>query len=191
MRVLVAEDNPIPQKIIASHLEAQGFEVVTTNDGEMAWTRYDAEPFPIVVSDWLMPGLDGIQLCERIRSRPDTSYTYFIMLTANTDEKRNYHIAMEKGVDDFLNKPLNRSELSIRLRVAERILNSTSRIEKLENILTICAYTKKIRIPDEGWQTIEEFMSRHLNIQLSHGIEPDYYEKTLKPQIEELKNSHG
>ena len=189
MRVLVAEDNPIPQKILASHLATEGFEVVTTNDGEEAWQRYNAEPFRIVVSDWLMPGLDGVQLCEQIRNRPDTPYTYFIMLTANTDEKRNYHIAMEHGVDDFLNKPLNRSELSIRLRVAERILNSTSRIEQLENILTICAYTKKFRIPDEGWQTIEEFMGRHLNIQLSHGIEPDYYEKVLKPQIEDLKKN--
>ena len=83
MRVLVAEDNPIPQKILASHLATEGFEVVTTNDGEEAWQRYNAEPFRIVVSDWLMPGLDGVQLCEQIRNRPDTPYTYFIMLTAN------------------------------------------------------------------------------------------------------------
>lgn len=187
MRILIAEDNPIPQKILASYLATMGYEVVSASDGLEAWNKFDGDPFRIVVSDWLMPGMDGLDLCRKIRERPNTPYTYFILVTANTEEKRNYHFAMESGVDDFLNKPLDRSELSIRLKVAERILHSTSRIEKLENILTICAYTKKIRIPDEGWQTIEEFMANHLNIQLSHGIEPDYYEKILKPQIEDLK----
>jgi len=96
---------------------------------------------------------------------------------------------MEAGADDFLAKPLDRIELSVRLEVAQRILKATSRIQSLENVLTICAYTKKIKFPDDGWQTIEEFMRRHLGITLSHGIEPGYYENVLKPQIEQLKRS--
>ena len=162
MNVLIAEDNPIPQKLLQSHLQKLGYEVNTANDGESAWEQFDENPSRIVVSDWLMPGMDGLELCDKIRSRPNTDYTYFILLTANTAQERNYHYA-------------------------DRILQSTSRMQNLENILTICAYTKKINIPDEGWQTIEEFMARHLNIQLSHGIEPDYYDKVLKPQIDELK----
>ncbi|MEM9025791.1 MAG: response regulator [Verrucomicrobiota bacterium] len=187
MNVLIAEDNPIPQKLLQSHLQKLGYKVNTANDGESAWEQFDENPSRIVVSDWLMPGMDGLELCDKIRNRPNTDYTYFILLTANTDQERNYHYAMERGVDDFLKKPLDRSALGIRLKVADRILQSTSRMQNLENILTICAYTKKINIPDEGWQTIEEFMARHLNIQLSHGIEPDYYDKVLKPQIDELK----
>lgn len=187
MNVLIAEDNPIPQKLLQSHLQKLGYEVDTANDGEEAWAKFDESPSRIVVSDWLMPGMDGLELCDKIRKRPNTDYTYFILLTANTDQERNYHYAMEQGVDDFLKKPLDRAALGIRLKVADRILQSTSRMQNLENILTICAYTKKINIPDEGWQTIEEFMARHLNIQLSHGIEPDYYDRVLKPQIDELK----
>lgn len=76
---------------------------------------------------------------------------------------------------------------AIRLRVAERILHATLRMQHLENVLTICAYTKKINFPEEGWQTIEEFMKRHLGITLTHGIEPDYYEQVIVPQLEDLK----
>ena len=94
---------------------------------------------------------------------------------------------MQAGIDDFLVKPLDRIELEIRLNVASRILKTNSHIHSLENVLTICAYTKKINFPEEGWQTIEEFMRNHLGLTVSHGIEPEYYDRVIKPQIEELK----
>ena len=94
---------------------------------------------------------------------------------------------MDVGVDDFLSKPMDRTELEIRLKVAERILRATSRIKSLENVLTICTYTKKIEIPEEGWETIEEFLRKHLGITVSHGISPDHYENVIKPQLEKLK----
>jgi phosphoserine phosphatase RsbU/P len=156
-------------------------------DGEEAWRMFQTTPTRIVVSDWLMPKLDGLGLLEKIRNHPKSEYTYFIMLTANVAMKESYYKAMEVGVDDFLAKPLDRVELIIRLRVAERILRATSRIESLENVLTICAYTKKINFPEEGWQTVEEFMRNHLGITLSHGIEPGYYENVIKPQLDQLK----
>jgi phosphoserine phosphatase RsbU/P len=148
---------------------------------------FNAVPVRLVISVWLMPGIDGLELCRRIRQRPNTDYTYFILLTANVSDEQNYHTAMQQGVDDFLSKPMDRYQLNIRMRVAERIIKSTSRIKSLENILTICAYTKKINFPEEGWQTIEEFMDRHLGIKVSHGIEPNYYEKVIKPQLDQLK----
>ncbi len=134
-----------------------------------------------------MPSVDGLELCQKIRERPNTDYTYFILLTANVGEEKNYFEAMNRGVDDFLSKPLDRQQLTIRLRVAKRILKDTSRIKSLENIVTMCAYTKKIKMEDEDWQNIESFIETHLGIKLSHGINPDYYQQVIVPEIERLK----
>ena len=152
-----------------------------------AWDIFDRIPYRIVVSDWLMPSVNGLELCKKIRQRPDTDYTYFILLTANVGEEKNYFEAMESGVDDFLSNPLDRQQLAIRLRVAKRILKDTSRIKSLENIVTMCAYTKKIKMEEESWQNIEGFIEKYLGIKLSHGIHPDYYEQVIVPEIEKLK----
>lgn len=187
MNILIAEDDFISRKLLTNILKELGHTVASASDGEEAWRMYQTMPTRIVVSDWLMPKMDGLELLRRIRAEAKGEYTYFILLTANVGQRENYFQAMKAGVDDFLAKPLDRMELEIRLRVAERILTATSRIKSLENMLTICAYTKKINFPDEGWQTIEEFMRNHLGITLSHGIEPNYYENVIKPQLEQLK----
>lgn len=189
MNILIAEDDFISRKLLTNVLKDLGHEVTAACDGEEAWRMYETCPTRIVISDWLMPRMDGLDLVRKIRGHPKSEYSYIIMLTANVGQRENYFRAMEAGADDFLAKPLDRIELSIRLEVAQRILKATSRIQSLENVLTICAYTKKINIPEEGWQTIEEFMRRHLGLTLSHGIEPDYYQTVLKPQIEQLKRA--
>ncbi|MGE9296912.1 MAG: response regulator [Puniceicoccales bacterium] len=190
MNVLIAEDDQISQNLLKTNLQQMGYQVTVASDGEEAWRIYNACPTRIVVSDWLMPNLDGLGFLQRIRERKESDYTYFIMLTANVGDEQNYVKAMDAGVDDFLSKPLDRTQLKMRLRVAERILESTSRIKSLENILTICTYTKKINFPDEGWQSIEEFIERHLGLKVSHGIDPDYYQRVIKPQLEELKREN-
>ncbi|QYY35639.1 response regulator [Ruficoccus sp. ZRK36] len=189
-QVLIAEDDFISRKLLEANLTQMGYGVSVAQDGEDAWRQFDAQPTRIVVSDWLMPGMDGLELCRKIRARENTDYTYFIMLTANVGEDENYFKAMDSGVDDFLTKPLDRNQLQIRLRVAERILLSTSRIQSLETMLTICAYTKRINFPDEGWQTIEDFLLNHFGIQLSHGVDPDYYETHIKPELARLTAKH-
>ncbi|NBD38056.1 MAG: response regulator [Verrucomicrobia bacterium] len=187
MNILIAEDDFISRKLLINILEELGHEVTVSSDGQEAWEAYRAQPMRLIITDWLMPRLDGLELVERIRENDLCDYTYIILLTANIGQRENYFKAMEAGVDDFLAKPLDRLELEIRLRVAARILGASSRIESLENVLTICAYTKKIKFPDEGWTTIEEFMRKRLGITLSHGIEPEYYERVIKPQLQQLK----
>lgn len=186
MNILVAEDDYISRKLLVNILEGLGHNVFVAEDGEEAWNQYRISPPSLVISDWRMPRMDGLKLVENIREHPESNYTYIIMLTANVDQKSNYYEAMRAGVDDFLAKPLDRVELEIRLSVAERILSAGSRIRSLEDVLTICAYTKKINIPEEGWQTIEEFMRSKLGITLTHGVEPGYYENVLKPEIDKL-----
>ncbi len=187
MNILIAEDDLISRKLLQTNLEQMGYLVTASTDGQEAWDIFDRVPYRIVVSDWLMPSVNGLELCKKIRQRPDTDYTYFILLTANVGEEKNYFEAMESGVDDFLSKPLDRQQLAIRLRVAKRILKDTSRIKSLENIVTMCAYTKKIKMEEESWQNIEEFIEKYLGIKLSHGIHPDYYEQVIVPEIEKLK----
>ncbi len=187
MNILIAEDDLISRKLLQTNLEQMGYLVTASTDGQEAWDIFDRVPYRIVVSDWLMPSVNRLELCKKIRQRPDTDYTYFILLTANVGEEKNYFDAMESGVDDFLSKPLDRQQLAIRLRVAKRILKDTSRIKSLENIVTMCAYTKKIKMKEESWQNIEEFIEKYLGIKLSHGIHPDYYEQVIVPEIEKLK----
>jgi len=187
MDILIAEDDFISRKLLINILEELGHVVTVASDGEEAWRAYEAQPTRLVITDWLMPRMDGLELVKKIRANDASDYTYLVLLTANIGQRENYFKAMQAGVDDFLAKPLDRLELEIRLQVAQRILKASSHIQSLESVLTICAYTKKINIPDEGWQTIEDFMRRHLGLTISHGIEPEYYDNVIKPQLEELK----
>ncbi|NDV63525.1 response regulator [Puniceicoccales bacterium CK1056] len=190
MNILIAEDDFISRKLLINILEELGHVVSVAADGKEAWDAYQAQPTRLVITDWLMPQMDGLELVRKIRENDKSDYTYIILLTANIGQRENYYKAMQAGVDDFLAKPLDRLELEIRLQVAQRILKASSHIESLENVLTICAYTKKIKFPDEGWQTIEEFMRSHLGLTISHGIEPEYYDTVIKPQLDDLKAKH-
>ena len=123
MRVLIAEDDPVSALLLRRTIEREGHEVSVAVDGTAAWQSFLEERPQLLISDWMMPGLDGPELCRRVRAVTDDgeAYTYVIMLTAKAqDSDRSEAIAA--GVDDFLAKPLNRVELSARLRVAERIL---------------------------------------------------------------------
>ena len=193
MDILIAEHDFISRKLLVNILEELGHIVTVASDGEEAWELYQKQPCRLVITDWLMPRLDGLDLVRKIRAKDMSDYTYVVLLTANIGQRENYFKAMEAGVDDFLAKPLDRIELEIRINVAARILKASSHIHSLESVLTICAYTKKINFPDEGWQTIEEFMRKHLGLTVSHGIEPEYYDRVIKPQLETLKsrNSKG
>lgn len=187
MHILIAEDDMLSRKLLKTNLEDMGHTVDDATSGKEAWEMFDRNPYRCIVSDWLMPDMDGLEFCEAVRKRQDTDYAYFILLTANVSEQANYFEAMKRGVDDFLSKPLDRNELAIRLRVAERILRDTSRIKSLENIVTMCAYTKKIKLPDEDWITIETFIDRFLGMKMSHGIHPTYYEEHILPEIQKLR----
>ena len=184
----MAEDDVVSQKLLRVNLERLGHEVVTANDGAAAWTEFEREPVRIVVSDWMMPEMDGLTLCEKVRAREGTEYTYFILLTAKTG-RENYQEAMQKGVDDFLNKPLDREELVNRLRVAERILGFAKQIRQLKELLPICSYCKKIRDDQNYWQQIESYIHNHTGSDFSHSICPECYDTVVRPQIDALKKA--
>jgi two-component system NtrC family sensor kinase len=131
MRILIAEDDTTSRVILAEIVAQLGHEVVTAVNGQEAWAIFHREHVPFVISDWMMPDLDGIELIRRIRAENRARYTYVILLTA-LGGKENYLEAMRAGADDFANKPLDSDQLHARLRVAERILGLQRELVQLE-----------------------------------------------------------
>lgn len=183
MRVLIAEDDVMTCRLLAMAIEKLGEEVTTARDGLEAWEHYKQQPFPVVISDWDMPSLDGLKLCKRIRNWPTQDYPYFIMVTAKSSLDE-YNEAMDAGVDDFLAKPLNQKELAIRMRVARRITESREQLRALQAIIPMCSYCKKVRNDQDYWQQVETFLEEELDRGVSHSICPECYEKIIIPQLE-------
>ena len=179
MKILIAEDEPVSSRILQLTLEHFGHEVIAASDGRQAWERFDAEPVRVIVSDWMMPDIDGIELCRRVRERPKTEYTYFILLTAIHTGRENLQKAMAAGVDDFLTKPLDREAIIMRLRVAERILDFTSQIRTLKDLLPICMYCKRVRDDQDYWQQVESYIHTCTGTNFSHGICPECLDQEM------------
>ena len=154
-------------------LQRLGHESIEAPDGDAAWKLLETETVRVVVSDWMMPNGDGLDLCRRIRSRVGKDYIYFILLTSRDATEENQRAATDAGVDDFLTKPLDLQELWTRLRVAERILRYTTQVRQLEELLPICSYCKKIRDDGNYWHRVESYIAGHANVRFSHGICPD------------------
>lgn len=188
MHLLIAEDEPVTQLQLATVLRAAGHEVTVAADGTEAWATLQLGRFALVISDWQMPGMDGPELCRRLRARDAQDYTYFILITA-TGGKQRYLEGMEAGADDFITKPVDMDELRARIKGAERILGLRQHVRQLEGLLPICAYCKRIRDASEQWESIERYVEARSEAQFSHGYCPDCYEKYVRPQIEGLRSS--
>ena len=169
MKILVADDDGLTRKILDKLLREQGHEPSLFPDGQEALFEFKKAAYPVVISDWVMPVMTGLELVQTIRSLARESYTYFILLTS-VEGKASYLEAMNAGVDDFLRKPLDADELMTRLRVAERILGLSGRVAQLEGILPICAYCKKIRNDSGQWVDVDRYIGGRTELHFSHGI---------------------
>src|SRR4051812_18461449 len=123
MRILIAEDDRITRMTLARQLQSWGHEVISTEDGQLAWEQFEASPdLDIVISDWEMPRVSGVELVRRIREAPRAVYTYVILLTSRS-EKVDVVDGIEAGADDYVSKPFDRDELRVRLLAGERIVS--------------------------------------------------------------------
>jgi DNA-binding response OmpR family regulator len=188
VKILAVEDDAVSRTVLRQALLKLGHEVVEAANGEAAWKVLGNTSVRVVVSDWLMPKMDGLELCQRIRKSAGADYTYFILLTARDNTEENQQAAADAGVDDFLTKPLNFDELWTRLRVAERILRYATQVRQLEEMLPICSYCKKIRDDQNYWQQIEGYINERTGSEFSHSICPDCYQRVVIPELEKLKN---
>ena len=182
MKILIVEDNSVSAAVLEAALVKLGHQPTRAADGIVGWEVFQADPVRVVVSDWLMPGLDGLELCKRVRERGG-EYVYFILLSAQGSGGGNLEQAIEAGVDDFLHKPVKIDELRMRLHVAERILNYSTQVQQLESFIPLCSYCKKVRDDKNYWSQIESYINTRTGSQFSHGVCPDCYDRVLVPQM--------
>ncbi|MCU0791873.1 MAG: response regulator [Opitutaceae bacterium] len=185
MNVLIVDDDPIARVVLEGELRQLGHVVTACADVESAWAVFRSGNHRVIVSDWMMPGVDGLEFCRRVRAEGG-DYVYFILLTHRESTNENQDLAIEAGVDDFLSKPVDHHELNLRLRVAGRIIEFSHQVQKLEAFLPICGYCKKIRDDQNYWKQLEQYINERTGSKFSHGICPDCMDTKLKPELRRL-----
>ncbi|SRR5579862_950880 len=185
-RVLIAEDHYVSRHLLERNLLNWGFKVVTAEDGEAATAILESPEAPsLAIIDWMMPKMDGIEVCKRVRQQTGRSYVYLVLLTAKS-QKEEIAAGLEAGADDYVIKPFDPDELRARLKVGQRVValertlatkiqdlqNALDDVKKLKGLLPICMYCKRVRDDRDYWHQIEEYLHSETGADVSHGICP-------------------
>jgi DNA-binding response OmpR family regulator len=172
-----------------------------TCDGVAAWELLQsADPPALAILDWMMPGLNGLQICRKIRGLLTSTPPYLILLTAK-GRREDIVTGLQAGADDYVTKPFDREELHARIQVGMRIIElqhsladrvkaleeALARVKQLQGLLPMCSYCKKIRDDQNYWQQVENYISKHSEAQFSHSICPECYESQVRPELDQLR----
>jgi phosphoserine phosphatase RsbU/P len=200
LRVLIGEDDPVSRRLLQAVLQKWGYDVICCADGLETWSRLqDTDAPAMAVLDWVMPGLDGPEICRKVRQLARPEPTYIILLTAK-GRSQDIVTGLEAGADDYVTKPFDLEALRARLQtgfrtlelqrsLAHRVIELEStllQVKQLQGLFPICPYCKKVRDDQNYWQQIEEYVTDHSGAQFSHSICPGCYERIVKPQLEQL-----
>lgn len=201
MKILVADDDLISRSTLTATLGVLGHEVLEVEEGEAALAALQGEEAPrLAILDWMMPGMDGTEVCRRVRAWNLDRPPYLIVLTSR-GSRNDLLEALDAGADEFLAKPFDPAELRARIDVGRRMLDlqgslaetihrlqsALDQVRTLEGIVPICSYCKKIRKDASYWEQLEQFISSHTGATFSHGICPDCYQHHVIPELEALK----
>lgn len=186
--VLVVDDNLLQRSILEAHLKSAGYEVVTAENGREALELYRKGYYPIVMTDWVMPEMSGLELCRAIRQDDSGRYTYIVILTS-LDSKNDIIVGLEAGADEYLVKPVHQAELTARLKTARRILElESTQQQHLETIRNLSLVD-----PVTGL-----FCRSYMDERIQQEIKRAYrYQRSLSVilirinQFEEIVVSHG
>jgi len=184
MNILVVDDDPVLRLMVVQGLTAHGHDVTPCESGADAWGHLRKTRYPIVVTDWLMPGIDGLALTQLIRRAPSDAYTYVIMLTRLT-KRADYLTAVRAGVDAFLVKPLDGEMLLAQVDIATRILGLHAYAQKLEAIMVVCSYCKRVRSNGQ-WMPMEQHVAAEYGALPSHTYCPDCLASEVEPELRRL-----
>jgi phosphoserine phosphatase RsbU/P len=179
MRILIADDDRMSTMMLSRSLERWGFEVVVAHDGVSAWGHIQSSTPPaLAIVDWMMPGIDGLELCRRIRQANLASPVYVILLTSR-NSRQDLVAGLKAGADDYLTKPFDPDELQARIHVGQRTLALIANVKRLSGLLPICSYCKRIRSDQNYWEQVESYITEHTDAQFSHGICPTCFDKVV------------
>ena len=191
LRILVADDDAVGATLLAHALGHWGHEVVVVNDGEQAWRRaQDDRGIRLAIIDWMMPGIEGTELCRRIRAEAGLEQMYLILLTGR-DSPADVVAGLNAGADDYMVKPFDPDELRARVQVGIRVVTlqerlahqvaelqaALGRVKQLSGLLPICSYCKRIRSDQDYWEQVDSYVAQHSEAQFTHGICPACYER--------------
>jgi sigma-B regulation protein RsbU (phosphoserine phosphatase) len=193
MRALIADDDRIATAILSRALANWKFDVAVAHDGESAWNLVREQKPQLAIIDWMMPTLDGLELCRRIRLDPGRAHMYLILLTSR-DSRTDIVAGLNAGADDYLVKPFDPDELRARIQVGVRVLTlqerladrvneletAVSTVKRLQGLIPICSYCKRIRSDGNDWEQLESYISEHSDAQFSHGICPPCLDIALR-----------
>ncbi|HEY8187703.1 MAG TPA: response regulator [Pyrinomonadaceae bacterium] len=203
MKILIAEDDPVSRHVLTANLTKWGHEVIAVTDGLQAWEALQRDDAPhLVILDWMMPGLEGPEVCRKLRQSAREIETYIILLTARQGVAEVVN-GIGAGANDYLTKPYHRDELRVRVQVGVRMVElqkkladrveqlerALDQVKRLQGIIPICGYCKKIRDDHDYWQNLDSYISTHSEAEFSHGICPSCYVDVVKPQLESFKPS--
>jgi sigma-B regulation protein RsbU (phosphoserine phosphatase) len=198
VKALIAEDDVPFREALESMVAQWGYQVVGATDGLEAWQAFQAEEPPrLAVIDWVMPRMDGLELCRQVRATPRLSGVYLLLLTARR-AREDIVAGLQGGADDYVTKPVDLDELRARMRVGQRIVDlqaalagrvreledALAHVKQLHGLLPICAWCKRVRDDQNYWQQVESYVSAHSDVQFSHGICPECYQKVFPPVAE-------
>ena len=193
MRILVADDDRVSRAILIRTLEGWKFEVVTADDGDSALATLQGQAPSMAILDWMMPGLAGPQICQRIRQDAALAGMYVLLLSGR-DSRADLVTGLDAGADDYITKPFNPDELHARINVGMRVLALQERlaeqvaelqkafanVRQLQGLLPICSYCKAVRSDNDYWERIDTYITQHSDTQFSHGICPNCMDRALK-----------
>ena len=200
MRVLIADDDAMTRLVLRESLDASGYSAQEVADGADALeVLKGSEPPSLAILNWMMPGVDGVEVCRQIRESPGPTPVYIIMLTAREDTADIVE-GLTSGADDYVTKPFDSRELRARVQVGERVVRLQTelarRVEELEQVLSlvrrlqgllpICSYCKRIRDDDKDWQSVESYVASHSEARFTHSVCPDCHARFVEPMLGDL-----
>jgi DNA-binding response OmpR family regulator len=188
MRILLVDKDSECRRILADQLEDLDHEVFEADNGREGWMTLKVQGPRVVITDLALAEYDGFELCRKIRRATDLKYAYIIILTSEAS-KLNFLQAMSAGADDFLGKPCVLTDIVLRLRVAERLLQLKSKVNQLQGLLPICSYCKKIRDDREEWHPVDLYVNQRSGVSFSQCVCPDCYHDYIEPQFEQILQS--
>ena len=205
----MADDESLSRALLDKALKQWGYETIVTSDGQEAWQvmQSDAPPYLVIV-DWMMPGMSGLEFCRKVRETANLASTYIILLTGK-QETKDIVTGLQSGADDYMTKPFEKEELHARIQVGERVIGlqtalakrveqleeSLSKIKTLQGLIPICSHCKKIRDDQNYWKELESYLGEHSSAEFSYGICPECRGKFSERQeniiIEKVSTKHN